>query len=445
MIEEELAAVWRQVSGESLTPGAVTVSGDESVLPGPFRVAAAAAASVGVATLAAAELLRLRGIEPPPVEVEIRHAVAAFHSERHLRVDGEVPGELWAPLTGDYLATDGWVRLHCNYPRHVSAVCWGLGAAATREAVTEAVAKRRAREVQEAVIAAGGAAALMRTRQDWLNHPQGAAVAGQPLVELHQTGSAPPKRLFESDRPLGGVRVLELTHVIAGPVAGRVLAAHGADVLHIGAAHLPRIDPLWIDTGLGKRSAFTDLTQDAGRARLRKLLAKADVFVQSFRPGALARWGFSPEELADEFPGLITLDLSAYGPSGPWRNRRGFDSLVQLATGIAAHAGLDRPHPLPAQALDHATGWLAAATVMTALRRAVTDGGGWRGQVALARTAEWLESLGRREITDTGYTADDLLAKLPSPYGELTCVPVPGANPQWTEGTRLPGTDRPSW
>lgn len=445
MIDEELAAVWRQVSGESLPPVAVAVSGDESVLPGPFRVGAAASVSVGVATLAAAELLRLRGIEPPPVEVDAGHAAAAFHSERHLKVDGEVPGALWAPLSGDYLAADGWVRLHCNYPRHVSAVCWGLGAPATREALTEAVAKRRAREVQEAVVAAGGAAALLRTRQDWLDHPQGEAVAGQPLVELRQTGSAPPKRLFDSDRPLGGVRVLELTHVIAGPVAGRVLAAHGADVLHIGAAHLPRIDPLWMDTGLGKRSAFTDLTQDAGRARLRKLLAKADVFIQSFRPGALARWGFSPEDLADEFPGLITLDLSAWGQRGPWRNRRGFDSLVQMATGIAAHAGLDQPRPLPAQALDHATGWLGAATVMTALRRAVTDGGGWRGQVALAHTAEWLESLGRRETTGTGYAVDGLLGKLPSAYGELTYVTVPGANPQWTEGTRLPGTDRPSW
>ncbi|WP_209671380.1 CoA transferase [Amycolatopsis magusensis] len=444
-MEAEIAAVWRQVSGETLPSGAIGVTGSESVLPGPFRVAAAAAASIGVATHAAAELLRFRGIEAPPVEVDLRHAAAAFHSERHLRVDGQVPGEPWAPLTGDYLATDGWVRLHCNYPRHVSAVCWGLGTAATREAVTEAVAKRRAREVQEAVVAAGGAAALMRTREDWLSHPQGEAVAGQPLVDLRQTGDAPPKRLFESHRPLGGVRVLELTHVIAGPVAGRVLAAHGADVLHLGAAHLPRLDPLWMDTGLGKRSAFTDLTQDAGRARLRKLLTKADVFVQSFRPGALARWGFSPEELADEFPGLITLDLSAYGTHGPWRTRRGFDSLVQMASGIAAHAGLDQPRPLPAQALDHATGWLAAATVMTALRRAAADGGGWRGQVALAHTAEWLESLGRREDTTTGYEAGDLLAKLPSPYGELTYVPVPGAAPQWTEGTRLPGTDRPSW
>ena len=443
-VREVLDGVWRTLTGEA--PGPVELTGAEDVLPGPYRVAAAATASVAAATLAAGEMLRLRGIEPGVVTADTRHAAAAFHSEQLLRVDGGGAEPVWAPLSGDYRAADGWVRLHCNYPRHEAAVCWGLGVPGTREAVEKAVSGRPAREIEHAVVSAGGAAAELRSPEDWAAHPQGEAVASLPLVSLSSVADAPKRTLFYSDRPLGGIRVLELTHVLAGPVAGRVLAAHGADVLHVGAAHLPRVEALVRDTNQGKRSTFVALDTEGGRARLKKLISRADVLVQSFRPGALERIGFGPAELAELRPGLVIADLSAYGWEGPWARRRGFDSLVQMSSGIAWG---DPPSPLPVQALDHATGWLTAAAVMTALRQQVVDGGTWRARLSLAGTGRWLDSLGRKDPAAADVDYGDLLEEADSGYGRLTRVRMagglPGAEPYWEFGTREPGVDKPTW
>lgn len=429
--------------GELDLPEAV-VTGVETVLPGPFRVAHAAAQSVAAATLAAGELLRLKGIDPGTVSVDLRHAAAAFRSERYLRVNGSSPGDVWAGLSGDYRAADGWVRLHCNYPHHGDAVCRALGVPGDRDAVAAVVSRRRAWDVQEVVIAEGGAAAAMRSRDEWLGGEQGQAVAAAPLVDCSRVAPSPALALSSSDRPLGGIRVLELTHVIAGPVAGRTLAAHGADVLHIGAAHLPALPTLFMDTGLGKRSAHVDLRTPAGRDVLWRLVSEADVFVQSYRPGALAGLGFTPERLAEARPGIVLVELDAYGWSGPWAGRRGFDSLVQMAGGIAAHAGLDKPRPLPAQALDHATGWLAATAAMLGLRRRAVEGGSWRARLSLARTGLWLDSLGRLDAGGE-LDASDLLADIESGYGTLTHVRMPGilppSPPRWDRGSPLPGAD----
>jgi crotonobetainyl-CoA:carnitine CoA-transferase CaiB-like acyl-CoA transferase len=449
-VTAELGQLWTTLTGDQLASGVVQITGEESVLPGPFRVATAAAASIAAATLAAGELLRLRGIEPGVVSVDTRHAAAAFHSERYLRVNGESPGDVWAELSGDYRASDSWVRLHCNYPQHAASVCWALGVPPSRDAVAKAVAGWTARNVQDAVIWAGGAGAAMRDRAAWLAHPQGQVVAELPPVELRQIGSAPTRALFNAEHhAASGLRVLELTHVIAGPVAGRTLAAHGATVLHVGAAHLPTVAPLVVDTGMGKRSAYVDLSSDGGRARLRKLISRADVFIQSFRPNSLAKLGFSAEELVKLRPGLIVVDLSAYGWRGPWANRRGFDSLVQMASGIAAEGGLDQPRPLPLQALDHATGWLAAAAVMTAVKQQVLEGGSLHAKLSLAGTGMWLDSLGRKDPDGAEVDMSDLLQETPSQFGTLTHVRVPGTlpggNPQWTHGSHLPGSDAPSW
>ncbi|MEV4597533.1 CoA transferase [Amycolatopsis sp. NPDC049253] len=453
-MQDVLAGVWQTLTGESLP--AVSLTGDESLLPGPFRVEAAATAGIAAATLAAGELLRLRGIDPGTVGADTRHAAAAVRSEAFLRVDGELPPSPWGPIAGDYLASDGWVKLHANYPRHEAAVCWSLGVPAQREAVAKTVAAKTAAEVESAVVTAGGAAALLRSRDEWLAHPQGQAVAGLPLAEIRQIGDAPKNTLFDSDRPLGGVRVLELTHVLAGPVAGRVLAAHGANVLHVGAAHLPRIPALTMDTGHGKRSGFVALDTEGGRARLKKLIARADVVLQSFRPGALERIGFGPQEMAELRPGLVTADLSAYGWEGPWARRRGFDSLVQMASGIAEEgarvAGTDRPTPLPAQALDHTTGWLAAAAIMTAVRRTVVEGGSWNVRLSLAGTGRWLDSLGRKDPAVSSVDSvdyGDLVEEVDSDFGRLTRVKMagdlPGAPPHWDHASHLPGADSAVW
>ncbi|RSM61549.1 carnitine dehydratase [Amycolatopsis sp. WAC 01376] len=444
--------VWTTLTGDALAEDAVEITGPESVLPGTFRVEEAATTSIAAATLAAGELLRLRGIEPGKVSVDTRHAAASFHSEQYIRVDGE-PVPFSAPLSGDYRANDGWVRLHCNYPRHVSAVCWGLGVPATRAAFEKVVAAKSKYEVESAVIGAGGAAAVLRSREEWLAHKQGQAAGALPVAEIRSLGPSEPVRLFESDRPLGGVRILDLTHVIAGPVAGRVLAAHGATVMHIGSDRLPTVPPLAVDTGMGKLSAYVDLETEAGRSRLRKLIARADVVLQGFRPGSLVAKGFSPEAIAELRPGIVVADLSAYGWEGPWARRRGFDSLVQMVSGIADEggktAGLDGPGPLPVQALDHATGWLTAAAIMTALRRAATEGGTQHVRTSLAGTGEWLNSLGRKESGPTGFDGSEWTEEVDGQLGRVTRVKMagtlPGSNPQWTEATHVPGSDRPVW
>lgn len=454
-----LADLHQQVTDRRPADGDVTVVGDDPQLPGRYRVGAAAAACVGTATLAAADLARARGVDAGPVTVDTRHATLAFLTERLLRVDGELPGEGWAELSGDYRAADGWVRLHCNYPHHARAVCRALSVPATRDAVTEAVSLRPALEIEEGVLAAGGAAAAMRTGKEWRAHPAGRAVRGLPLVAVHRIGDAPARPRGAGERALSGVRVLDLTHVIAGPVCGRTLAAHGADVLHVGAAHLPTVHPLVIDNGFGKRSTHLDLRDPDDLATLRGLIADADVFVQSFRPGTLAARGLGPEQLAELSPGIVSVDLSAYGQAGPWRRRRGFDSLVQTASGIAAEggrtAGADHPVPLPAQALDHGTGWLAAAAVLTAVRRQLTEGGSWQLRLSLSRTGAWFDDLGRlpesvpsAAVPDRADVAD-LLDETSSPFGLLSHLRVPGelpgAQPRYDFGPHLAGTDRAEW
>jgi crotonobetainyl-CoA:carnitine CoA-transferase CaiB-like acyl-CoA transferase len=431
-------------------PAGLDVSGDGAVLASPYRVDTAAAAAVAVTTLAAGRLWQVRGGPQPRVRVDVRHASLAFRSERYLRVDDQAPA-VWGDLSGDYRAADGWVRLHANYPTHRDAIVRALGVADDRERVAAAVAGRPALDVEDAVVAAGGAAAALRTPGDWAAHPQGVAVASLPLVGFERVGDAPARPLPTADRPLEGVRVLDLSRVIAGPVAGRTLAAYGADVLRVGADHLALVPALVVDTGFGKRFTHLDLRTDAGRDALRDLIRGADVVLQAYRPGALEGLGFGPRECAALRPGLVYVSISAWGQAGPWWQRRGFDSLVQLATGIAwSDAG--RPVALPAQTLDHGTGWLAAMAAMEGLRRRASVGGSWHARLSLARTARWLDGLGRSPAGpgtgEPGYP-DDLVSTIDSDFGVLDHVRPPGAldgyRPHWVTPPHRPGADAPTW
>jgi hypothetical protein len=267
----------------------------------------------------------------------------------------------------------------------------------------------------------------MRTRGEWLAHPQGRAVATLPLVGLSRRDSTyQAETPHEGERPLAGIRVLDLTRVIAGPVAGRFLAAHGAEVLRVGAAHLPEVPGLVMETAFGKRSCHIDLRTEP--EELHRLVSRADIVIQGYRPGALDARGFGLDDLAALRPGIVAVDVSAYGSRGPWAARRGFDSLVQMACGIAHEGGGgSRPHPLPCQALDHATGYLAAFGAIAALLRRAAEGGAWRVEVSLARTAKWLDDLGRVDGADTPEpSTDGLLATMASRFGTLTYVTPPG-------------------
>lgn len=452
MIEKLIAELGASV-GVALP--AVRVTGQDPVLPSVFRLGTMAAASAGAVSAAVAAYAARRGraAEPhpepspepnpepipapgsrdPEVAIDVRHAAVAFQSERHFRTDGKAM-DVWAALSGDYAASDGWVRLHCNFDHHRDAALRALGLApgSGREAVERACAGRTAVEVEEAVVREGGCAAAMRSRAEWLAHPQAQALAGLPLVGLSwlsgpggrddgagtggarggacgpgggvglsgghgpSRGEAGERGAGGGERPLSGVRVLDLTRVIAGPVAARTLAAYGAEVLRVGAAHLPEVPGLVVETAFGKRSCHVDLRSEAGRDRLRELVRGADVVIQAYRPGALQARGFGPDDLAALRPGVVCVDVSAYGSRGPWASRRGFDSLVQMASGIAHENGDGlRPAPLPAQALDHGTGYLAAFCAVAALIRRAAEGGSWHVEVSLARTAAWLDDLGR--------------------------------------------------
>jgi hypothetical protein len=311
-----------------------------------------------------------------------------------------------------------------------------LGCEPEREKVQAALMQWKGEDFETAAYAAGGVVALMRSYAEWSALPQARALAALPLVSIEKIGEAPPKpwpqELSNGDRPLSGLRVLDLSRVIAGPVAGRTLAAHGADVLLVSGPELPAIPWLTIDTGRGKLTAFIDLKSEAGRAQMRALLKDADIFSQGYRPRALAALGFAPEDAAKINPGIVYVTLSAYGHAGPWAARRGFDSLVQTATGFnhaeGQAAGLDGPKELPAQMLDHATGYLMAFGAMMAKARQSREGGSWHVRVSLAQTGRWLWNLGRLE---SGLNTPDItgeavhaafIESVPSGFGTLKAV-----------------------
>ncbi|MFG2141151.1 CoA transferase [Streptomyces sp. NPDC048650] len=392
-------AAWSVLGGDPALTGRIVHSGPPGLLPARLPVMAPARSTVAVCALAAAELAAERdGGTVPTVRVDDGAVATAFVSERRLRIDGRAP-TTFAPLSRMWRTADGWVRTHANYPHHRTRLLSALGLPENAGAaqVGAELAGRRAEEIEETVHSAGGLAVVARTAQQWAAHRQGAAVAAHPLLTLDAIGDRTPPRPLpplagNPVLPAAGLRVLDLTRVIAGPVATRTLALLGADVLRIDAPQLPESQDAHNDTGFGKRSTALDLGSRSGRATFEELLAGADVVVTGYRPGALDRFGLAPQALVERRPGLVVARLSAWGEDGPWGGRRGFDSLVQVATGIAViEAGPDgTPGALPAQVLDHGTGYLLAAAVLRALTGRARTGGSALATLALARTARWL-------------------------------------------------------
>jgi len=417
---EILADLWTSAGGEPSALDTVTLTGEEPQLPSSFRVAAAAQVSVAAAGLAAAQIWKLRSGQSQNVAVDMRHAVVECRSERYLRVDGKPPPPTWDAIAGVYKTGDRrFVRLHTNFPHHRGAVCKVLNCKAERDEVQAALMQWDAEAFETAAYAEGGVVAMMRSHEEWSASPHAQALAALPTIEIEKIGEAAPKPWPAGDRPLAGLRVLDLSRVIAGPVAGRTLAVHGADVLLISGPDLPAIPWLTIDTGRGKLTGFVELKSEAGRGVFRDLVASADILSQGYRPRALAGVGFSPQDAATINPGIVYVSLSAYGHAGPWADRRGFDSLVQTSTGFnhaeGQAAGVEGPKELPAQMLDHATGYLMAFGAMMAKARQSREGGSWHVRVSLAQTGRWLWSLGR--VTD-GFKTEDLRGEAITPFIE---------------------------
>ncbi|MCK1405386.1 CoA transferase [Bradyrhizobium sp. 76] len=434
---EVLSGIWTSAGGDAAALAHVRLTGEEPQIPSSFRVAIAGQTTIAAAGLAAAEIWRLRSGEAQDVSVELRHAVAECRSERYLRVDDKPPPPAWDAIAGVYRTGDNrFVRCHTNFPHHRDVVCQVLGCEPERDKVQAALMHWKGEDFETAAYAAGGVVALMRSYDEWSALPQARALAELPLVSIEKIGEAPPKpwpqRPPKGDRPLADLRVLDLSRVIAGPVAGRTLAAHGADVLLVSGPELPAIPWLTIDTGRGKLTTFIELKSEAGRAQMRVLLKDADIFSQGYRPRSLAALGFTPEDAAKINPGIVYVTLSAYGHAGPWAGRRGFDSLVQTTTGFnhaeGQAAGIDGPKELPAQMLDHATGYLMAFGAMMAKARQAREGGSWHVRVSLAQTGRWLWDLGRLE---NGLNTPDItgeavhaafIESMPSGFGPLKAV-----------------------
>lgn len=447
---------WAALSADSSLLDRVSYRGPSGGLPARLPVMELARATVAVCSLAAAELISVRTGRPVPRVLVNDEAVAtAFLSDRLVRVDGRAwPG--FSPLSRFWRTTDGWVRTHANYPHHRTRLLTALGIPATAaeepvDAVARTIAGLTALETQEAVYAAGGLAVAARSPEDWTRSEQGLMVAEQPLLTTARIDDAPRRTLRDAALPCAGLRVLDLTRVLAGPVATRTLALLGADVLRIDPPQLPETQEAHNDTGMGKRSTTLDLTKAADRGHFERLLDETDVVVTGYRPGALERLELTPRTLAGRRPGLVIAQISAWGHYGPWHWRRGFDSLVQVATGIAELEGSpDSPGTLPAQALDHGTGYLLAAAVLRALIEQHHTGGTRLVRLALTRTAHWLlHDLTPTPGDDERFDAAHWLTEINSPMGRLRHALPPvsyeGGPANWARPPGLWGTDAPVW
>jgi len=424
-------------------------------LPSIFAVSDLAQASIAVAGSALSTLVANSGGPPPTVRVNRDLASAWFGYSIHSQ-GWQMPTP-WDSVSGDYLCSDGWIKLHANAPHHRAVILEVLGVAGEHDAVARAALTWTALDLETAAVNAGGAAAAMRTVVQWREHPQGQLVAREPLVSVERSFKTvkPATDFGRHDRPLERVRVLDLTRVLAGPVATRLLAGWGAEVLRIDSPEWdePAVIP---EVGLGKRCARLDLRRPDGLERFLELLSTTDVLVHGYRADALDRLGLGSDIRDAVRPGLVDVSLDAYGWTGPWRNRRGFDSLVQMSSGIAdagrVAAGADKPIPLPVQALDHATGYLMAASAITGLTLRATDGVGSRWRMSLARMAELLITTGDGGANSLESTIDDPEATGPiehTSWGDARRIAPPldvdGAPLQWTIPAHQLGSDEPTW
>lgn len=471
-IQASVHMLWQQAGlpAQALEQGALALSGDGAAYPSSFCLDVAAPAAVAASGLASALLYQRRQQRAmPQFQVDVGHVLAECSG--YFTLDGEQPN-LWAPISGLYacgadVGEPGWLRIHANFDHHRDGVLRLLGlptgAATTRQQVADALQGWTAQAAEERAAALGLVVAAARSPEAWQAHPQSAAVAAQPLLSITQLDSDQPAAPRDGPapaqhRPLAGLRVLDLTRILAGPVAARSLAAQGADVLMLNGPGLPNIEAI-ADMSRGKRSALLDLKTPAGQQKMAALLDQAHVLLQGYRPGALDALGLDPQSAARQRPGIVYASLSAYGRSGPWADRRGFDSLVQTVCGInwaeGQAFGGARLRALPLQILDYSAGFLLAFGIQAALYRQAKQGGSWHVQVSLARVAQWLQSMDQRPVAAAAATApsgappDAYLEEMDTGFGRLRAVrhsavlqDLPGG---WPHAGQPPGVDQPRW
>lgn len=437
------------------------VRGADPVFPTRLRVAQAGACSIAASALAAAHLHTLRGGAPQRLHIDAAMAAAAMRSNQYLRIDHAKPPRPTDKITGFYPVQGGrWIFMHSNFANLRARNLGVLGLPAD-SSTAEEVARETARwdgvELETHIHETGGCGAFVRSRDEWLALAQAQAVRIEPMLEVTRIGDAPPLPMPAADRPLAGVRVLDLTRVLAGPTCGRALAEQGAQVMRLSRADLPDSGMFDLDTGLGKLNAFLDLREPAGQQAMQDLLQSTDVFLQSYRPGALDARGLSPADLARIRPGMVYVTLDAWGFTSDWKQRRGYDTVVQAANGMAWREDGQKPQFLPVSAQDYIAGYLLALGATAALARRHTEGGSWQVRVSLARCGEWVydqrlvpqDAMGaaRTELEPeqlAGYLMDSA-----SPVGLLThlapAAVMTGTPGRWDLPAVPLGTHAPRW
>lgn len=440
------------------------IGGSDPKLPTSFKITETASAALAAVGLAVADLWELRTGRRQTFSIDTGHATASLRSTKYLRLDGAKVNTERNTVMGMYPTRDGrWSYLHCNFPNHRAAAMKVLNVPEERRAVAEAVARRDGLELEEAIIAAGGAGGMVRSAAEWAQHSQGRAVAALPLMEIVKIGDSALEPLPDGERPLSSLRVLDLTRVLAGPTCARTLAEQGADVMKVSAPHIPFIPYQEFDTGHGKLSTHLDLRDEQQLATLRDLARDCDVFSQGYRPESLANRGLSPAQLAQLRPGIVCVSMCAFGHTGPWASRRGFDTAVQVVSGIAARQGelfpndAGGPQFYPVSAIDYLTGYLMAFGAMVALRKRATEGGSWLVRLSLAQVGRWLQRQGElplSEIADVNpefeqAVLEGWMMSSDTPMGHLThlapVVQFSETPARWARPSVPLGHSEPAW
>ncbi|KAJ5180268.1 hypothetical protein N7492_003478 [Penicillium capsulatum] len=468
--KESVASIWERLGLPSAALGQLNLPGHGLGLPSSFKIAHLAQASIGMSALLAAQIHAIRNsTSVPQVTVPLEHAAIEFKSERLYTLDGKPAPSPWGPIGGLHKVSDGYVRLHDSFPNHANGAkeLLGCSADADRAQVASKIAAWRAIDIESAGFDSKLVISALRSYSEWDVLPQARAISDFPILlrKLRHGPAGLPQGMQSpnADKCLRGLRVLELSRVIAAPLSGKTLAAHGADVIWATSPNLPDLPTMDRDFGRGKRTVNIDLASEKGHEDLNLLLQDAHVFVQGFRPGSLASRGLSPETLAEKFDrGIICANMSAYGPSGPWSGKRGFDSVVQTCSGMnvseAEHYGSGAARPTPCQALDHAGGYFLAAGIMAALYKQATEGGSWEVNVSLAGVMKYLRSLGQfegnsgfqtRDYTCTNDVPSEYLETRQTGFGEMTAVrhsaSIAGVEVGWDVMPKPLGSDKKEW
>ena len=457
-MERTVLTRFAALAGLELAPDTdVVVTGEDPVLASPFHLGEGAATALVLVGQEADRIWCMRGGHRQSMAVDVNHAAASLHSFALLRIDSagrETPRRRVPAVTAIFECRDGrFIHLHGSFHDAAGILAeLALSVDARADEIADAVMKRDAFELEDALAAKGLCAAVCRTTSEWLAHPQGAPFASKPVIELEKIGEAPPEPLGEAERPLSGVRVLDLTRVLAGPTCARTLAEHGADVLHIASPTLATLPLFEMDTGHGKRQAWLDLNDPMQAGTLRDLVRGADVFSQGFQHGSLKRRGFSASRMAELRPGIIYVSENAYGHDGPWRHRPGWEQLAQATTGVTVLQGLDRPAITPAAMNDYTTGYFGALGVMMALMRRAVEGGSWRVTVSLAQTSMWYLRLGydlARANTNGEGDVAALMEACDTPYGPMLrlrpALRMSETNPHWSIPSAPLGSGEAIW